>query len=277
MTTSYGRSVELYVDKLNFNGDDLTIYFDVPFDDDGDPNVAEVQIYNLKNETINGLKKDKRVVLNAGYVDDAGGILLGIIKDVKTHWSGVDRITTMQVLDGTDAWFQLPLKKSYAKNAKASDILNDITKMTGLQIGAIKLPTNRVYKSGKTVNGKLRDIIKQIAKECGAKAHVNRGKVFIRPRNEGNAIGFVLDTDHGLISSPTPVEREFETGQKDKKTKKPIKKKVSGWSVKCLLNHKITTDAVIQITSKTANGKFRVASGSHDGKNFETVMEVFPV
>lgn len=273
---SYGRVKELYVDTRKFDGEDFTILFNVTFDDDGEANVSEVKIYNLKDSTINTIKKDSRIVLNAGYKGDAGAILLGIIKQVKTDWSGVDRITTMQVLDGTEAWFSLPIKKTYKAGSTAKDILADITKMTGLQIGALKLPKNYVYKSGKTINGKLKDIIKSVAKDCGAKAHVTRGKVFVRPKDEGDNIGFVLDTDHGLISSPTPIEKEVETDKKDKAGNK-IKVKKNGWSVKCLLNHKITTDALIRVQSKTANGMFRVASGKHNGDSFETEMEVWPV
>lgn len=287
MAESFGRVIEMFVEKRKFEGSDFTILFDVPFDDGGDANIAEIKIYNLKDDTINGLKRDSRVILNAGYTGDVGAVLLGIVKEVKTEWSGVDRITTMQVLDGTEAWFSLQIQKTYAKNVKAQSILDDIVKMTGLQIGAIKLPKNHVYKSGKTVKGKLRQIIKDIARDCGAKAHTTRGKIFIRPKDEGDTIGFLLDTEHGLISSPTPIEKEVEIkstkpGKKDKKgkpttVKVTTKKKVNGWSVKCLLNHKITTDALIKINSKTANGTFRVESGKHNGSAYETEMEVYPV
>lgn len=273
---SYGRSVELIVDGNQFSGDDFTILFSVPFDDDGEANVAEVKIYNLTNSTINKLKKDKRVILNAGYKGDAGAILLGTVKDVRSDWSGVDRITTLQVLDGTDAWFKTTIKKTYKAGATGTAILQDLSKITGLQIGAFKLPKPVTYKSGKTIKGKLPDIIKLIAKENGAKAHVTRGKIFIRPKNEGDNIGFTLDTDRGLISSPTPVEKEIETGTKDKDGN-AVKKTVQGWAVKCLLNHRITTDALIKVVSRTANGTFRVESGSHNGSSYETEMEVFPV
>lgn len=285
MAESFGRVIELYIEKRKFEGDEFTIQFDVPFDDGGEPNIGEIKIYNLKDDTINNIKANNRVVLNAGYVGDAGAILLGIVKTVKSEWSGVDRITTIQVLDGTEAWFSFPIQKTYGKNSKASAILADIVKMTGLQIGAIKLPTDKVYKSGRAIKGNLREIIKSIAKDCGAKVHTTRGKIFIRPKGEGDTIGFTLDADHGLISSPTPLEKEItiKSTKPGKPTKKgkpttvkvSTKKKVRGWGVKCLLNHKITTDTIIKINSKTANGTFRVESGKHNGSTFETEMEVW--
>lgn len=274
--TSYGRVSELFVNQTQFDGAEFTFLFTVPFDDEKEPNISEIKIYNLTDSTINSIKKDSKIILNAGYKGDAGAILLGVVKEVKSVWQGVDRVTTIQVLDGTNTWFSMRLKKTYKAGSNAESILKDVTKMTGLQIGALKLPKNHVYKSGKTINGTLANIIKDVAKDCGAKAHVTRGKIFIRPKNEGDNIGFLLDTEHGLISSPTPIEKEIETSEKDKDgNKKRVIKK--GWNVKCLLNHRITTDALIGITSKTANGIFRVESGKHDGSRWETEMEVFPV
>jgi hypothetical protein len=171
----------------------------------------------------------------------------------------------------------MPYKKTFTKGTAAKTILSDMLANTGLQIGAFSLPTNYVYRSGKTITGKLSAVIKSIANDCGAKAHVTRGKIYIRPKNEGDNLGFILDANSGLIASPTPIEKEVDAG-KDKDGK-PIKKKKQGWHVVTLLNHRITTDALVDITSRTANGIFRVESGKHisNGGDFATEMEVYPI
>jgi hypothetical protein len=194
-------------------------------------------------------------------------VLLGFAKDVKTEWQEVDRVTTITVIDGTDSWFNMTFKKTFNKGVSAKTILTAMLAETGLRIGAFNLPKNYVYRSGKTINGKLSDAIKAIAKDCGAKAHVNRGKIFIRPSDEGDTVGFLLNADSGLVSSPTPIEKDVNG------------KKKQGWNVTCLLNHRITTDALIQLSSRTANGTYRVESGKHvsNGADFLTQMEVYPV
>lgn len=285
MSELYMRHVELFVDELLFFGRDLTINFDVPFSDSEDENVAEIKIFNLSDGTIARIKEgDKKIILNAGYVGDAGAILLGIAKDMKTEWSGVDRITTLQVLDGNDSWFSMPYSKTFNEGVDADTILGAILAETGLQIGAYSLPDNYVYRSGKTVKGTLANVIKGIAKDCGAKAHVTRGKIFIRPKDEGDDIGFRISAETGLISSPTPLETEVE--EKDAKGKsikdddgKAKKAKRWGWRVVMLLNHRITTDALVEITSKTANGFFRVESGKHtsNGQTYYTELDVYPI
>jgi hypothetical protein len=276
--TLYGRQAELKVDDRQFTDGDFTVYFEIPFDDDSTANVATVKIYNLSDQTISRFKSgSSAVIINAGYTGDVGAVLLGYAKEIQTAWQDVDRVTTINVIDGTESWYTLTYKNTFNKGVSAKTILTAMLAQTGLQIGSFNLPTNRIYRSGKTVSGRLSEVIKAIAKDCGAKAHVTRGKIFIRPKDEGDNIGFDIDADSGLIESPTPIDKEVDGG-KDKNGK-PTKVKKRGWNVTTLLNHRITTDALIKITSRTANGVFRVESGKHisNGADFLTQMEVYPV
>lgn len=277
MSDLFGRNIELIAGSKTFSNDDFTIHFEVTFDDEDEANISEFKIYNLKDSTINEVKQGAPVALNAGYENDVGAIFLGEVKRKSAEWDRVDKILTMDVLDGSEKWLNTPIQKTYKAGITAKQILNDITSMAGLDIGAFNLPTNKVYPGGRSINDKLSNAIAAIAKDCGAKTHVNRGKIFIRPKGEGDTIGFVLDAEHGLISSPTPVTKEVDTGKKDAEGKE-IKKTVNGWNIVSLLNHRITTDTLIEIQSKTANGVFRVESGKHfhDGEDFYTEVEVYP-
>ncbi|MEK4131985.1 hypothetical protein NYE67_20435 [Solibacillus sp. FSL W8-0474] len=269
------RETQLIFAGKEFNGDDFTIGFEVPFDDGDELNVATIKIYNLSEKTINEIKKDKPVIVNAGYKEDYGAILLGFCKYVATGWSGLDKITTIDVIDDKGAWLNTPVKVTYKAGTTARDILNDLLQRTGLEIGAFELPVNQTYPRGKTFNTKLSEAVKLIAKDCKAKVHINKSKIFIRAKTSGTNIGFVVNAESGLIGSPERVEKEI----KETKTKKAST--VSGWKVKTLLNHRITTDAILQIESKTANGIFRVESGKHAGESnggsYYTEMEVYPV
>jgi hypothetical protein len=280
MNELYGRKIELIVGgKLHVNqlgSGGLTINFEVTFDDDKEPNICSVRVYNLSDSTIAGIKKDTPLVLNAGYIGDVGSILLGFVDKIATERQGVDKITEIQVIDGATAWYSLPIKKTYKAGTKASTILRDLHTLSGLEIGAFALPVDKIYTRGKTIATTVSNALSGVANDCGAKAHVTRGKTFIRPKNEGQAIGFVLDKDHGLIGSPTPITTEKNIPIPKAKDKKLVR---DGYKVVMLLNHRITTDAIIKITSKTANGMFRVESGRHysDGQSFYTETEVYPV
>ena len=108
----------------------------------------------------------------------------------------------------------------------------------------------------------LQSVMRQIVGETGSKFHISQGKILIRPWEAGTQTGFLLNADTGLIESPQPFEEESNG------------KKISGFHVRMLLNHRITVDSILQIQSKTANETFRVRKGSHSGADFITEVEV---
>lgn len=279
MNVLFKREIEVVTDEKIFSGDDYSIFFEVPFDDGSKPNISTISIYNLSDSTVTELKTGSKITLNAGYQNDVGSIFLGSIKFNASEWKGVDRITELDCFDSGETWFEKSIKKTYKAGASGKQILKDLLKLTGLSTGAFNLPANKIYKSGKTFKSTLAKAVVEVAKDCGAKVHVTKNKIFIRPKNEGDNIRYVINSERGLIGSPTNIEKEVVTG-KDKAGNQ-IKKVVRGWKVKTLLNHRITTDVIIEIESKTANGTFRVESGKHfggsKGTNFYTEMEVFPL
>jgi hypothetical protein len=119
------------------------------------------------------------------------------------------------------------------------------------------------------------------------------GKVYVTGRNEGIETNILLDKTSGLIETPTPYSKDesykvnkttvkYETVNGKKKKKVTVEevdksRTLNGYKVQCLLNHRIKTDSIIHIKSLSANGKFRVAAGKHDGGEFITELEVYGV
>ena len=296
MSNFFGRKVEFITGKRTITNE-LDIVFDIPFDDGPEVNITEVKIYNLSSNTIHDIKKGASVTVNAGYSGDIGVILDGTIKSVKTAWEGVDKVTTVTIADTNDNWLNKSFNKTYKKDITAKQLLTDLIKASGLKLGKLSLPTNKIYKGGKTIKDKIGKAIADIVPDCNAKMHITRKTIYISGRDEGTETNIIIDKDSGLIETPEYFEKEERykvnktvvsnttkgSGAK-KKTVKKIETKeeekartLKGYKVKMLLNYRIKTDAIIRINSKTANGKFRVASGTHDGGEFITDVEVFPV
>lgn len=274
MSEQFGRNVELYVNKRIFRGDEFDIEFDVPFDDSPDDNVSKITIYNLADTTLRSFGKDPYIIINAGYTGDVGAVLLGIGTGLATDRGDVDKKTVIEALDGSKGYYSQSIKKTYAKGTTAKQIFEDVSKITGIKIGRLALPVNRVYRTGKTIKGSVSAIFAALAADCRTKAFTQNGRIYIGPRGKGLTAAILLDADHGLIGSPTPVEKEVDTGNE-----KNPKKKLQGYKVKCLLNHRIFTDALLDIRSQTANGRFWVDSGRHycNESDFMTEVEVYPV
>lgn len=266
----FGRKIELILGRREFSSDDFTIFFDIPFDDEPDDNKSKITIYNLSNDTLAEIGATPNVIINAGYGDDVGAVLLGFADTLSTEWdNGVDKVTTVQASDGAGQYYKQRIQKTYAKGTKASFIIDDVCRMTGIKLGDMDFKRDYVYTRGKAIKGGVIDIFKIIAKDCGSRVYSRNGQIFFRVPGKGKVIGFVLDSDHGLIGSPAPIYKEVTEGE--------TKKKITGYKVQMLLNHRITTDSVIEIKSKTANGVFRVYNGSHKAtaSDFITEVEVY--
>jgi len=263
MSKLFKRYVEVVTGNLKFNNTDLDIEFEVPFDDDLEPNISEVTIYNLSESTRNKLKRGETISINAGYVEDKGLILNGRINSISTTPLGADRATVIKVLDTYPFNVKKTLQRSYKGKIKADAILKDLTKALGLKVAILKLPTNKVYDKGFSINGEIFKKIQDVANDCGASAYISRQQTYIRPITEGDNHRFILSPDTGLIGSPEYFENE----------RKGVI--VKGYKAKSLLEHRMNTASIIELQSIVTKSKVRVKKGKHicKGNSFYTEVE----
>lgn len=256
----------------------LEIGFDISFNDKEEPDVSEVTIYNLSEDSINEIKKQGYCIVNAGYreMGNKACVVSGDIEDVTTDWEGLDKVTKIKVSDGGKEWRQAKLNKTYAEGTKASLIMQDLCGVLGYEVVEIKPKEDITYKLGKTIKGYCSDSLKRLVKDTKSKMYINKKRITIRDEKKGNDIGFLLNSETGLVGNPTL--NKDDSGDKtdlrnSEKKKKKNKEEKKTWKVICLLNAKIETDSIIKIESKTCNGQFRVVSGKHT-KDFNTELVV---
>lgn len=261
MSELWLRQASLLVAEKEIKHPELHMEFRVDFDDDPEPTLAEVKVYNLSQDTISKLKKGVPAVLNAGYQSNVGTIFLGRIEDAKTQWSGVDKITTITIGDGAEEWMKTTVSKTFKQGTKASQVIRGIIGLFGLEVGEISLEQDVTYVKGKVVHGQLQSELRKIVvDDCKSKLTITNGVISIRPPNNGVQTGFLLNSDTGLIGTPETIEGEG-----------------ADYTVTCLLNHRIREDSLIRIESSTANGDFRVVKGTHDGSTWHTKIEVVAI
>lgn len=263
MTKLFNRVVEVISGSVKLNNTDLDIYFDIPFDDDLDPNLSEITVFNLSNTTINQLKKGQKISVNAGYKDDKGLILNGVISSVFSRRSGADKETTIKVLDSVPYNVKKTIQKSYKKSIKADTIIKDLAKALGLNIAVMKLPHNQTYKKGYSIDNEIINEIQRIAKDCGASTYISRQQIYIRSIYEGDNNKFILSSETGLIGSPEYFEEEREGTTR------------KGYKTKSLLQYRLSTASIIKIQSREVNALARVKKGKHicNGDSFYTETE----
>lgn len=256
----------------------LEIDFDISFNDKEEPDVSEVTIYNLSEDSINEIKKQGYCIVNAGYreMGNKACVVSGDIEDVTTDWEGLDKVTKIKVSDGGKEWRKAKLNKTYAEGTKASLIMQDLCSVLGYEVVEIKPKEDITYKLGKTIKGYCSDSLKKLVKDTKSKMYINKKRITIRDEKKGNNIGFLLNSETGLVGNPSLNKDDSEDKtdlRESEKEKKKNKEEKKTWKVTCLLNAKIETDSIIKIESKTCNGQFRVVSGKHT-KDFNTELVV---
>ncbi|WP_341320820.1 hypothetical protein NSQ62_14375 [Solibacillus sp. FSL H8-0523] len=262
-TPLFGRVVEITTGAVKMNNTSLDIEFEVPFDDDLAPNLSTISVYNLSKNTISQLNKGQKFSLVAGYLADKGLILEGEIASHSTKRVGTDKLTTIKVLDSVPFKANKTLQKAYKKAIKADALIKDLAKALGLKIAVLKLPLNKVYKKGYSINGEIIKEIQKIAKDCGVSCYINKGQTYIRPLRDGDNHNFILNSNTGLIGSPEYFEKEINKAQ------------AKGYKVKSLLQYRMNTASIIKIDAVEVKASVRVQKGKHTfkGDTFYTEVE----
>ncbi|MBW7452435.1 phage protein [Paenibacillus sepulcri] len=260
MPNNFGRVVQVMVAGMQFDMDKYNLEGNVPFDNDVLPNESEIRIWNLAPETINKIKRNETLMVNAGYKGDVGLILHGFVSAARTVRDGVDRITTINVLDAEDLSKRTIKDIAYKEGTLASYIIKEMAGQIGLQLAQFDLYQDYRYMDGYTATGKATEIIAKVAEDCRTSVYINKGKLYVRNLRRGKDELFKLSADTGLIGTPEWFESDG----------------AQGYNLTSQLQYRITTASVIDLKSDAFIGRLYVRTGSHTFSrtgDFTTEME----
>lgn len=258
----FRRIAEIIIGTKSFHSDVLDIEFDIDFDDTPNLNHAEIKIFNLSNSTIKSFKNKQQMIVNAGYEGDVGSVFIGAIYDIDSKKEGIDKVTTIKAIDASDQRARLRVNRSYKKGTRASQIITDLCRLSGISIGQLSLKKDVQYRNGKNVSGKPLSLLKQLSKDCNSRFKITKGLAYFYHGKQGNNVRFVFGPRTGLIGSPEPFKREEDEVV------------VRGYNVRTLLNHRVQENSIIELKSDVVTGKFRVIEGNHSYNDSEMVTEM---
>ena len=249
----FGSVATVKCGQVTISSETLDLEFEVPFDDDMEPNEAEITVYNLSDNTIKQLKKDAEISITAGYKGDTGVLFKGYISKVKTVHEGADKVTTIYAMD--DIKDHTVESLSFKKDTKASYILETLIKKTGIPVAAFKVRRDHTYKDSQTVDGDLMENISKYAEVCGISVYVSKGKIYARYIKEGDNLNFNVSPDTGMIDYPSSFTEEIKA--------EDFVETINGYEVEMLLQHRMCAGAIVNLKSKMGTGQYRVCSGHH--------------
>ena len=248
------RAMEVTVGETLITG--LRMQFKVLRHLKGEPNTAELKIWNLSQDTRSKMQvKGIPVLIEAGYEESISQVFLGNMR-TPTHVRDVtDLVTTMQAGDGETATRASRINHSFAKGVSVGDVLKVIAEKLSVNVedAVKKLKNGQIrgvlteFVNGFAASGSAWNELERLLSSTGLEASIQDGELQVLEKGQPNqAKAVLLRTDSGLIGSP-------EIGEKGL-----VK-------AKSLLQPGIYPGRKVEITSKFVDGFFRCDSVMHSG------------
>ncbi len=209
------RKIELTIENYPYVITDLRVAFKVEKSLIGNPNMAEIFVYNLSGKTRDQIsQKNLSVQLKAGYEDEGTPLIFsGQITNSLPVKQGPDWITKIYALDSKEA-LKGSVNTTLGPGATTRSILNTlVSNMENVTAGIVEGVENCL--SGKQsllrslqLSGNIRELLDKLAKNCGFEYSVNEG--VLETTQEDFALDdvppFYINQSSGMIGSPEKTE-----------------------------------------------------------------------
>lgn len=267
------------------NQADLRVNFKCVKTNEGTPNSAVIDLYNLSEATRNLMAARNTVIkLTVGYLGlteqgqpnqlISGNPGLGIVfignavkvkhvkkktglqntSPIKTKLENTDLVTTVDVGDGDNQYRNAYLDKGYPANTQLQTVLNDLAASMGLNLGPIVDIPSYAYQQGFAVTGLSRDQLDQITNNFDLEWSIqNQSVQIISKTGTAKVSTIVVNSQTGLIRVPNPTNFgvEFTT----------------------LCDHRLLPGRPVEITSKYLSGgtpqSYKIRKVTHRGSNWD--------
>lgn len=263
-------------EKLGFGDEDLSnilkVTFGVTSTIKKDPNSAELQIYNLNEDSRTALqKRGQQTTIEAGYVSNRSIIFGGVLEYSTSVYNGTDWITTLQTSDGTDNIKSKRINKSLKGPAKVGDVLRVAAEAMGLKPGDLKTAIARgsvrgnlsEFTNGIVLSGKADKVLDSVAKSMGYFYSIQNGQLMLlAPGDSNGSTATVISQETGMAGSPEPGDDGFV-------------------NVRTLIQPNLLPAYRVKVESRSANGFFRIErvdySGDTWGDDWHADLECSPL
>lgn len=265
-------------------GANYSITFRIPWDILPTSNLGEIQIFNLKPESVALFKRGDPIKLEACYhpfEKHRETVLDGVIESMEVEeLSPVTRVLRIQIGDATDVWPVVCVTRQYAPGIQASVVVTDLVDALGMPLENLNPEKDPVYTKGLSLVGPVMpELIMVARRDMASKLHISRSKVHILKTTVGIPSGVVLEGVTGLLKAKPAMSLpdDHKWVNEILGTERPM-----SYEVTALLTPRLWADSEFEVRSEDPEdlqGMFRAISGEHisTGKHFVTQMRVVEV
>lgn len=191
----------------------LRVKFKVERDLNRDPNVAEVEVYNLNREHRNALQDRRDLTISAGHVGNLQLMFSGSIGYAAHFREGVNWVTKIKCGDGVLQYSTAKVNTTISGSVSIRELLSTLTSSLDLQLGngalrfnidvprAVALPGR-----GTTISGNAASVLDRYVTSAGLQWSIQDGKLQVLAPRETlpqNVVAVkIISKDTGLIGTP---------------------------------------------------------------------------
>lgn len=220
----YSRVIELFIGPLteelgggpanqalrilaDGSRDRLRIKFDIKKTLLSSPNASVVEIYNLKRDTVDRIRRSfTKIRMNVGWENtDLNQILSGGVMSYFTDKQTTERVTKVQVLDGVGGIVKGVTNKAFSGRLNVGDIVRDIAgDLPGVSIGNIDVD-GTIGSGGLTVSDRSAEALDRLAAQYGFSWSVQDGTFQAVQDTRSFANTVIISGNNRNLIKATPI------------------------------------------------------------------------
>lgn len=249
------------IGDIVFDYDELDVEFEVKCTDDNKSDLATIKLYNLSDTTLQKLKLNQDVSIDAGYRDIHGVIFNGIVESISTSRDENDFITTIEATPNNRAYANTIINRQFKAGIKASEVIKQIGTMCNFTMDIKELAKDTVYPNGKVFSGRLSNVIPILARDTGTISRFTNTTIEFKLPNKAYSSVLHLGAEQGLIRIDKKMDKadikEKKGPQVESKNKSNVDKKISKskFDIECLLVPLIKIGQLLEIESTLFKGQ----------------------
>ena len=249
------------IGDIVFDYDELDVEFEVKCTDDNKSDLATIKLYNLSDTTLQKLKLNQDVSIDAGYRDIHGVIFNGIVESISTSRDENDFITTIEATPNNRAYANTIINRQFKAGIKASEVIKQIGTMCNFTMDIKELAKDTVYPNGKVFSGRLSNVIPILARDTGTICRFTNTTIEFKLPNKAYSSVLHLGAEQGLIRIDKKMDKadikEKKGPQVENKNKSNVDKKISKskFDIECLLVPLIKIGQLLEIESTLFKGQ----------------------
>lgn len=214
MPELFRRVAAVTVGTLRFTN--LDFAFTVTKDLSREPNIAEVQVYNLSESSRRQVEQteDQQVRIEAGYSSQGGSsvIFQGTLRKASSQRIGADVITKIEAGDGERSMRRARINRSFGSGTSLRTVVEAVGESMGVGAGNLAEVAQGVgfeglglvFSEGTVVSGDARREMNGLLESAGVEWSVQDGNLQLLNRGETlTSTAVVLRADTGLVESPS--------------------------------------------------------------------------